>query len=172
MSVDSCGYLIRQMQAKYKDRNPNFVFTQMDVRGMDFKNEQFDFVLDKGLFDTVLCGEMSGKNIQKVLSEVFRVLKAGGTYCQVSPAQPELRLDYMKRPVYDWTVSVEQVEKPAKKTAVALSAEDKDTPAVHHLYLCKKAGGEEIKVEETKVEKKGKRTASKKSSRSVSKRKK
>ena len=26
----------------------------MDVRAMEFKNEQFDFIIDKGLFDSIL----------------------------------------------------------------------------------------------------------------------
>ncbi len=37
---------------------------------MEFKNEQFDLIIDKGLFDSILCGEMSNKNINKALQEI------------------------------------------------------------------------------------------------------
>lgn len=107
MSIDSSNTVIKQMKDKYKDRNPNFIFTQMDVRGMDFRDRQFDFVLDKGLFETILCGEMSAKNIQKSVSEIHRCLKPGGVYCMISAGSPELRLHYLKKPIYDWVISIE-----------------------------------------------------------------
>ena len=56
----------------------------MDVRAMEFENGLFDCVLDKGTLDCVLCGESSTINAQKMLTEINRVLNAGGVYIVIS----------------------------------------------------------------------------------------
>jgi ubiquinone/menaquinone biosynthesis C-methylase UbiE len=78
----------------------------MDVRAMEFKNEQFDFIIDKGFFDSILCGEMSNKNINKALSEIHRVLKPGGTYFFISAAYPDLRMHYLNKSELKWKVTL------------------------------------------------------------------
>ena len=40
----------------------------MDVRAMDFPENSFDTVIDKGTFDSVVCGEGSNTNASKMLS--------------------------------------------------------------------------------------------------------
>lgn len=42
------------------------------------------------------------------------------------------------QPKYGWTISVEQVHKPTISTSIQLTAEDKDNPNVHFVYICKK----------------------------------
>jgi ubiquinone/menaquinone biosynthesis C-methylase UbiE len=42
------------MSEKYKDKGEKFKYIQMDVRAMDFPENSFDAVIDKGTFDSVL----------------------------------------------------------------------------------------------------------------------
>jgi len=51
---------------------------------MDFDDCSFDMVIDKATFDSVICGEGSTKNIEKMMDEVYRVLKDDGVYLMVS----------------------------------------------------------------------------------------
>ncbi len=70
---------------------------QMDSRAMDFEDDQFELVLDKALFDCLLCGESTAKNVTKHLNEVHRVLKPGGVYLVVSFGAPEQREHYFRK---------------------------------------------------------------------------
>jgi ubiquinone/menaquinone biosynthesis C-methylase UbiE len=46
------------MYEKFKDKGgPNFKYLQMDVRAMDFKENSFDAVIDKGTLDCILVRE-------------------------------------------------------------------------------------------------------------------
>lgn len=66
----------------------------MDVLDMKFKNGEFDIVLDKGTLDSVLCGDNSAPNVEKMLSEVYRVLSPNGIYVCVTYGVEEQRKDY------------------------------------------------------------------------------
>jgi hypothetical protein len=53
----------------------------MDVRELEFENESFDVVIDKGLLDSILVkkliksGNYSILNSEKMLNEIYRVLR-------------------------------------------------------------------------------------------------
>ena len=61
----------------------------MDSRAMEFEDDQFELVMDKALFDCILCGESTNKNINKYLTEVHRVMKPSGVYMIVSFGSPD-----------------------------------------------------------------------------------
>ena len=69
----------------------------MDVLDMKFKNGEFDIVLDKGTLDSVLCGDNSAPNVDKMLNEVYRVLSPNGIYICVTYGVEEQRKDYFVR---------------------------------------------------------------------------
>ena len=69
----------------------------MDVRAMEFENGSFDCVIDKATLDSVLCGESSTTNVQKMLSEINRVLNPNGVYIAISYGQPEHRMIYLDK---------------------------------------------------------------------------
>ena len=64
----------------------------MDVRNMEYEDGSFDMVIDKATFDSVICGENSTKNIEKMLTEIHRVLKDDGVYVMVSYVSSDHRL--------------------------------------------------------------------------------
>lgn len=47
------------MNAKYKESCPEMQFLEMDACELTFENSSFDFVIDKGLIDSILCSEGS-----------------------------------------------------------------------------------------------------------------
>ena len=55
------------MTDKYKEKIPELIFKQADVKNMsDFEEGTFDAVIDKACFDAILSGDGSGPN-----SEMF-----------------------------------------------------------------------------------------------------
>ena len=80
------------MMEHYKDKQSNLRYTQMDVRSLQFEDNTFDVVIDKGTFDSVLCGDGSAPNAEQMLNEVHRVLSANGVYICITYGVPESRL--------------------------------------------------------------------------------
>jgi len=58
-NIDFSGIVIDQMKERYKESYPEITFLEMDACDMTFENNSFDFILDKGLLDSILCGEGS-----------------------------------------------------------------------------------------------------------------
>ena len=78
-NIDISRVCIEQMVERYKDK-PTLQWQQMNCCALDFPDETFDVVLDKGTLDSVLCGEGSTANTAKMCSEVSRVLKPNGVF--------------------------------------------------------------------------------------------
>ena len=76
----------------------------MDVRDMEYEDESFDCVIDKSTIDALLCGDDAFLNVARMLKEVSRVLKPGGTYLVISYGKPENRDFHFERPHLDFTV--------------------------------------------------------------------
>ena len=72
------------MTEAYKERFPTLVYKQMDCRQLQYGDGSFDAVIDKGTFDSILCGDGSGPNAAQMLAEIHRVLAPNGVYICVS----------------------------------------------------------------------------------------
>ena len=83
-NIDISQTSTKTMSEKYKEKGPNFKYMQMDVRAIDFPENSFDAIIDKGTFDSVICGEGSNTNANKMLSEIYRVLSANGVYIMIT----------------------------------------------------------------------------------------
>ncbi len=53
-NIDISQTVTKTMGEKYKDKGPNFKYLQMDVRAMEFPENSFDAVIDKGTLDSIL----------------------------------------------------------------------------------------------------------------------
>jgi len=138
INIDISTVVTKAMVEKYKDKGPNFKFLTMDIMTTDFENGEFDAVIDKGTLDCILCGDNATTSSAKALGEVHRVLKAGGVYICVSYGMPQHREHYFSKPEYDWEVIFQKVFKPTISTSITIAADDKDSPNVHYIYICKK----------------------------------
>mmetsp|Transcript_115217 Transcript_115217/g.223910 ORF Transcript_115217/g.223910 Transcript_115217/m.223910 type:complete len:211 (+) Transcript_115217:65-697(+) len=142
-NIDVSTVVIKAMSEKYRDK-PGMTYMQMDARAMDLPDQKFKVVLDKATLDSILCGEGSTHNAQKMLSEISRVLMPDGVYIAVSHGQPSYRLTYLQRPEFGWTVKIFTVQKPMMGMTASLSSDDKDN--VHYVYVCQK--GEAVATDE------------------------
>merc|ERR1719446_220508 len=80
----------------------------------------------------------------KMVHEVYRTLNSeGGVYIVVSYGTPENRECYLRRPEFDWSVNYETVFKPYTQNTMSIDHEDKEQPAVHYIYICKRGEYEE-----------------------------
>lgn len=137
-NIDISRVVIDQMIEKYRDK-PTLTWQQMNVCALEFPDESFDVVLDKGTADSILCGEGSTANAAKMCQEVSRVLKPSGTFMVISYGVPDNRLSYLENEDYGWSVTVHTVAKP---TVSATAVPDtKDANSVHYIFVCVKGGG-------------------------------
>mmetsp|Transcript_113955 Transcript_113955/g.317341 ORF Transcript_113955/g.317341 Transcript_113955/m.317341 type:complete len:212 (-) Transcript_113955:245-880(-) len=134
-NIDISMVVIKAMQEKYRDK-PGMTYIQMDGRAMELPDQNFNVVIDKATLDSILCGEGSTHNAQKMLQEISRVLQPNGVYIAVSHGQPSYRLTYLQRPEFLWNVKIYTVQKPMMGMTASLSSDDKDN--VHYIYVCVK----------------------------------
>ena len=60
-------------------------------------NQCFDIVLDKGLFDVLLCSPKGLISIEELEREMYRILKKDGVYLVISHAAPSHRMSQLTR---------------------------------------------------------------------------
>lgn len=119
-NIDISFTVVKQMTEMYKERFPTLAYKQMDVRNISFPNGTFDAVIDKGTFDSILCGDGSGPNAEQMLSEIERVLAPNGVYICVSYGVMTQRMHYFQNSRFEWHVSHHQVTKPTISTSQAV----------------------------------------------------
>ncbi len=115
-NIDFSEVVIEQMKAKYANK-PGLTCTQqiysldidmtMDATKLQFPDDSFDIVIDKGTIDSQLCAEGSARVIHLILKEVFRVLKFSGKFVLASFSKT--RATYLQRPDLKWKISTEQL---------------------------------------------------------------
>jgi ubiquinone/menaquinone biosynthesis C-methylase UbiE len=74
----------------------------MDVRKLEFEDKIFDIVLDKATMDCLFCSESSNLQVNKALSEIYRVLSANGTFFMISNGLPVNRQSHLEK--FKWKV--------------------------------------------------------------------
>lgn len=130
-NIDSSQVVISRCQDVYVDKT-EMEYTVMDARNVDaIPGECFDLILDKGLFDALLCSTQNLSDIQLLLREMFRVLKPDGSYIIISHGGPDKRLHFIKQTI---DVEVEVISIPKKKVKEIV-----DEDEFHYMYICTKS---------------------------------
>ena len=115
------------MKERNKDKK-GLAYQVMDVRDMkDFKDDTFDFIIDKSTLDALLCGEKSFVDVVYMTKEISRILKEGGIYFIISYGRPEYRLFHLKRKHLAFDIQV-----------LELKQNNDNGNTVHYIYVCKK----------------------------------
>jgi len=138
-NIDVSQFIVDMMAKKYSDK-PGMTYQQMDGRALELPEGSFNVVIDKATLDSILCGEGSTHNAQKVLQEVAKVLKPDGVYVCVSHGQPSYRLTYLQRPEFGWNVKIYTVHKPSIGMGGQAGAQEEN---VHYIYICVKGQAQE-----------------------------
>mmetsp|Transcript_27098 Transcript_27098/g.37718 ORF Transcript_27098/g.37718 Transcript_27098/m.37718 type:complete len:180 (+) Transcript_27098:277-816(+) len=134
-SIDFSQVVIEDMKTKYRKKK-GMQYIRMDARNMDFKDNTFDVIVDKGLTDCLLCGEEGEDDISNSMGEVSRVLKPGGAYFCCSFGDPETREDYFESKSFGWTL-----EKPisVSKPSISSGKLEQQSNEFHWCYIAKKS---------------------------------
>jgi ubiquinone/menaquinone biosynthesis C-methylase UbiE len=120
------------MNDLYKDKE-EMEFNHVDARNMEFiPSDCFDLIIDKGLFDSQLCGSENITHAHALIQEMYRVLKPGGIYIIISHGAPDSRMGYLTRGVR-WAVDHVAVAKP-----LVQGLTEDGYAKNHYIYTCKK----------------------------------
>ncbi|GMH68729.1 hypothetical protein TL16_g04998 [Triparma laevis f. inornata] len=141
VNVDLSGVVIQQMIDKTQALN-GLTWQVMDARYMEFDDESFDAILDKGMIDTLLSGDNSIESAQKFSSHVARILKPGGIYMCLSSGIPNERLPMLNNQDYSWDVECVPIAKPVISEVEVKFNLEEDT-SCYWLYICKTGGDDE-----------------------------
>ena len=102
------SYTAVNLLDKIIEANGNTVITtkMMDARRLEFPDNSFDTVIDKGLLDAMTCGDGANTNVMMMLNETYRVLKPTGVYFCLSRAiEKQRKGKYLKKPeLFKWRV--------------------------------------------------------------------
>lgn len=112
-NIDISSVVIAQMTNLYS-KYDEMEFSTMDARHMELiPNCCFDVVLDKGLFDSLLCAEENTTDVQQLITEMWRVLKPGGTYLIVSHGAAPSRFPHLaaNQANYQWSIEHHELRK-------------------------------------------------------------
>eukprot|EP00924_Labyrinthula_sp_SR-Ha-C_P003201 maker-scaffold_15-snap-gene-2.27-mRNA-1 protein AED:0.02 eAED:0.03 QI:247/0/0.66/1/0.5/0.33/3/1065/219 len=135
VNIDVSKVVIDQMTERHKDKS-TVSWKVMNAQHLDFEDEHFDAIIDKGTLDSILCGEGSTNNAAMTLKECIRVLKPGGKYICISYGTPDNRLGYLEaQGELNWEVSIDTVPKP---TVTGEPLKDENGTSVHYIYKCTK----------------------------------
>jgi ubiquinone/menaquinone biosynthesis C-methylase UbiE len=112
VSIDFAPTCIETMKQRALNfRLENLQYHVMDARELSFQDNCFDSIIDKGTLDSTLCGTGSYQNLRKMLNEIYRVLRFGGTFISISFGAPDQRRKHYIRPEYDWSMTETEIRK-------------------------------------------------------------
>ena len=132
-NIDFSENAIKIMVEYYQEQQVEMNYKKMDVCEMtEFADKTFDVVFDKALLDAMLCGENALITVEKMMKEIYRVLKDEGFYIIISNTNEDGRKLLFDNQM--WEYSVMEIEKPSK----VLVIEDKDPKNYHYIYVLKK----------------------------------
>ena len=137
-NIDFSPKVIAIMEEKCKPKFPKMSFLVMDALDMkDFQTGTFNTVIDKGTLDSILCGDNFVPNVQKMISEVFRILAPGGHYIYITYGDPEHRKKYLE--TQQWgNLSVDKIPKPSTAVSSNINADENDLKNFHYIYTMTK----------------------------------
>ena len=133
--MDFSPKVITQIEEKNKAKYPKMSFKIMDVLDMqEIQTGSFNVAVDKGTLDSVLCGDNSGNNAEKMINEIYRILAPGGRYICITYGDPEHRKTYFDN--LQWSnLSVDKVLKPNTNNEENTEISAKN---YHYIYIMKK----------------------------------
>lgn len=133
--MDFSPKVITQLEEKNKTKYPKMSFKVMDVLDMqEIQTGSFNVAIDKGTLDSILCGDNSGNNVQKMLNEIYRILAPGGRYICITYGDPEHRKKYFEN--LQWSnLSVDKIVKPISNNE---ESNDMNNKNFHYIYIMKK----------------------------------
>lgn len=146
INTDYSEVLIEAMKKKYKDME-KMSWLVMDINNLEFDDESFDCVIEKGTLDALLVDEkdpwnMSEDNsvkMEKILERVSKILKNGGVFMSITFAQPHFRKPMYAKDKFNWSIELFTIGETfhyfiyVMKKSGKLNEEDKRFNSYHNL---------------------------------------
>ena len=104
VSIDISTIVTEHMKELNKD-NTKLEWVVADCRSLEFPNNYFDFAIDKGTYDSIICSHDGSDNAKKMLSEICRVLKSGSQFIEIATCAEDLILKYLTKPNLKWRIT-------------------------------------------------------------------
>lgn len=95
-----------------KERYPDLTWEVMDCLAMPSADCEYAAIVDKSLIDTILCANNSHINVDKMVSEMYRVLAVNGIYISISLHAEDDVIDYFMKEEFDWHVCTYRIVNP------------------------------------------------------------
>ncbi|CUE91335.1 methyltransferase, putative [Bodo saltans] len=130
VNIDISEVVVNQMRARYKELD-RMEWLKMDVMKLEFPDNHFDLVIDKGTVDSLLCGGNSFHNVYMMNKNVSRVMKRGARYVVVTYGQPDTRIDHYRRKRLHFEVEHRTIDKP-------VFSSDASPTSNYHVYVMTK----------------------------------
>jgi ubiquinone/menaquinone biosynthesis C-methylase UbiE len=113
-SIDLSKVVIAQLKEQYKDE-PCLQWYTMNCAKLDFADESFELVIDKGTIDAIMCGDDADELVPRTMAEVFRVLSNHGKFVVISFGSPSERFPTMRGARRNWIVHAPIVLPPCEE---------------------------------------------------------
>ncbi|XP_021641462.2 uncharacterized protein LOC110636194 isoform X2 [Hevea brasiliensis] len=115
-NIDFSKVVISDMLRRNVRGRPGMRWRVMDMTSMQFADETFDAILDKGGLDALMEPELGPKLGTQYLSEVQRVLKSGGKFICLTLAESHVLGLLFSKFRFGWKMSVHAIpQKPSSK---------------------------------------------------------
>lgn len=140
LGCDISRVVIDQLKARYKDY-PEIELFCGNMEDTNLPKGSLDCIIDKGLFDSILCNLRSDESIANYVSEVERLLVDDGIFICISYGAPNDRLKHLENYDIDlpnftpWYTDVIAIEKPREWDGEHLDQELLST--FYFVYICR-----------------------------------
>ncbi|KAJ4790958.1 Methyltransferase-like protein 13 [Rhynchospora pubera] len=116
-NVDFSKVVISDMLRRYVRSRPEMKWRIMDITNLQFSDEVFDIVLDKGGLDALMEPEVGTTLGSKYLKEVKRVLKNGGKFICLTLAESHVLGLLFPEFRFGWEMTIQAIpNKPSSKS--------------------------------------------------------
>uniref|UniRef100_T1JA07 Methyltransferase type 11 domain-containing protein n=1 Tax=Strigamia maritima TaxID=126957 RepID=T1JA07_STRMM len=109
-NIDISETVINVMEKQNMKIRPKMKWRAMDVTNMNFKNEKFNVILDKGTLDAIMPDDSDKvrETVEKMFDEIARITKFGGRYVCITLLQSHILnmlLDWFGKES-DWVIRI------------------------------------------------------------------
>lgn len=120
-NIDFSKVVISDMLRRNVRQRPEMRWRVMDITTMQFMDETFDAVIDKGGLDALMEPQLGPKLGIQYLSEVTRILKSGGKFICLTLAESHVLGLLFSKLRFGWKMTIEaipQTQKPSSKPSL------------------------------------------------------
>jgi len=115
-NIDFSEVVIDDMKQKYQGL-VGLEWQVMDALDMTFESNSFDVVIEKGTIDALMCDQVSAwevpddiaNSVDKMCSEIYRVLKPNGIFISITFAQPHFRKKLIQKEKFQWDLTMDTI---------------------------------------------------------------